>query len=132
LDASALVIYITGEKTKVDLRKIIRDIERGRSVGFISTVNLAEFHRAISRISTGEQADIYLTWIKESQIVITSPTVETAVLASNAKQKYASKKSPFAWGDAFCLAAALEHEADYIVTTDSDFKKIKEIPLVLC
>jgi predicted nucleic acid-binding protein len=75
---------------------------------------------------------MYTTWLKESRIEICSPTVETAVLASTKKQKYASKESPFAWGDAFCLAVGLEQKADYLVTADPDFEKVKEIAVEFC
>ena len=51
-------------------------------------------------------------------------------LASIKKQKYATTKEPFAWGDAFCLATAIEYDADFIITDDTEFKKVKEIPII--
>ena len=61
---------------------------------------------------------------------IVSPGIETACLASIKKQRYASAREPFAWGDAFCLATAMEHEADHIITTDSEFRNVKEVPII--
>ena len=52
-------------------------------------------------------------------------------MASIVKQKYASSKESFAWGDAFCLATAIEYNVDFIITADSEFNKIKEIQIIL-
>jgi predicted nucleic acid-binding protein len=132
LDASALVIYLTDERFQADLNKIMKEIESGKSKGILSVINLAEFHRAITRIFSIGSADTYVTWLKESKIEIVSPTIETSVLASTKKQKYASRQNPFAWGDAFCLATALDNDAEYIITADPDFKIVKEVPVIFC
>lgn len=130
IDATVLVIYITEQKPPVQIKKIMKEIELGKSNGIMSIVNLAEFHRAISRISTESKADMYVTWLKESKLEMISPTIEIAVLASVKKQKYASTASPFAWGDAFCLATGIEYRSDYILTADTEFEKVKEIPII--
>ena len=96
----------------------------------MSVVNLAEFHRAVTRISSEDKADMYVTWLKESKIDLVSPSIELSILASVKKQTYASSSSAFAWGDAFCLATAVEHEADFILTADREFEKINEIPII--
>lgn len=132
LDTSALVIYITAERSKTDLRKIMWEIESGKSRGLISVVNLAELHRAITRLFSEDRADTYVTWLKESKMEVISPTIETSILASTKKQKYASRQNHFAWGDAFCLATAMENDAEYIITADPDFKIVKEIPVIFC
>ncbi len=129
-DATALVVYITDDTVSKDIERIMVNIEKGKYEGILSVVNLAEFHRAMTRIISEEKADKYVTWLRESRLYIVTPSVETACLASIKKQKYASSKEPFAWGDAFCLATAMEHEADYIITTDSEFRNVKEIPII--
>ena len=96
----------------------------------MSVVNLAELHRAMTRISSEDKADMYVTWLKESKIDLISPSIELSVLASVKKQKYASTSSTFAWGDAFCLATAVECEADFIITADKKFEKVREIPII--
>ena len=130
IDATALVIYINEEKPGKEIQKIMKEIETDKSSGFLSCVNLAEFHRAITRIFSEDKADKYVIWIKESKIIIIPLTLEIATLASVKKQKYASAKEPFAWGDAFCLATGIEYDADFIITADPEFEKVKEIPII--
>ncbi len=130
LDASALVIYITQAKPVNKLTKIMKEIENGESSGLMSVVNLAEFHRAVTRISSEDKADMYVTWLKESKLELISPSIELSILASVKKQKYAAASSAFAWGDAFCLATAMEYEADHTITADKEFKKVKEIQVI--
>jgi predicted nucleic acid-binding protein len=108
----------------------MNEIEADKSSGLMSVVNLAELHRAITRISSEDKADMYVTWLKESKIEFISPSIELAVLASLKKQKYASRSSTFAWGDAFCLATAIERNTDFIITADIEFKKVREISII--
>ena len=82
LDASALVIYIVEQKRDPDLDSAMMEIEEGRSEGIISTVNLAEFHRALTRIASEEDADRYVVWIRESRISIIPPDIDTAIMSS--------------------------------------------------
>lgn len=131
LDASALVLYISNSKASEKIINIMMEIETGKSSGFMSVVNLAEFHRAMTRIAAEDKADMYVIWLKESKIDLISPSIELSVLASVKKQKYASSSSTFAWGDAFCLATAVEYEADYIITSDQEFDKVREISIIL-
>ena len=130
IDATALVIYITEEEPGKEIKKIMKEIETDKSNGFISVVNLAEFHRAMIRIFSENLADKYVTWLKESKIIIISPSIEIATLASIKKQKYASARVSFAWGDAFCLATAIEYDTNFIITSDPEFEKVREIPII--
>jgi predicted nucleic acid-binding protein len=125
-----MVIYINEKETGKEIQKIMKENETDKSSGFMSTINLAEFHRAMTRIFSEDKADKYVVWLKESKIIIIPPTIEIATLASVKKQKYASAKEPFAWGDAFCLATGIEYDADFIITADPEFKKVKEIPII--
>ena len=131
VDASALVIYITDLKPSNKITKTMNEIENGVSSGLMSVVNLAEFHRAMTRIISEDKADMYVTWLKESKINLISPSIELSVMASIKQQKYATRSSTFAWGDAFCLATAIEYEANYILTADKEFDKVKELPIIL-
>ena len=130
IDASAMVIYLTEKKVNNAFKKILVSIEKGESIGIISTVNIAEFHRAITRLTSEDKADKYVTWIQESKIEIISPSIEIACLASGRKQEYASAKDPFAWGDAFCLATAIKYHADCIITSDDEFDQVQEIMIM--
>ncbi len=130
IDATALIIYISEEVPGNEIKGIMKEIENDKSSGFISMVNIAEFHRAMTRIFSEDKADKYVVWLRESKIIIIPPTLEIATLASVKKQKYATAKDPFAWGDAFCLATGIEYDADYIITDDPEFKKVKEIPII--
>ena len=132
LDTSALVVYVTGEASKADLKKIMSEIRSGKSTGFISMVNLAEFHRVVTRLESAETGDMYVMWLMESNLEIVPLDIEITINASALKQKYAKSKSPFAWGDAFCLATAVEMKADKLITADSDFEKISEIAVLFC
>ena len=69
IDASALVIYITNPKPVNKITKIMNEIESGKSSGLMSVVNLAEFHRAMTRISSEDKADMFVTWLKESKML---------------------------------------------------------------
>lgn len=129
-DATAIVFFVTEKATGLGLKKIMSEIESGKNHGILSVVNLAEFHRAITRIFSVDKADMFVIWLKESKIEIISPSIELAILASVKKQKYASAKDPFAWGDAFCLATAIECKADLLITGDLDFEKVKEISVI--
>ena len=130
LDASALVIYIVEQKRDPDLDSAMIEIEAGRSEGIISTVNLAEFHRALTRIASEEDADRYVVWIRESRISIIPPDIDTAIMSSVKKQSYARASSPFAWVDAFCLSTALNNDADVLITADGEFDRVTEISIM--
>lgn len=130
LDASALVIYITDQKPSKEMQKIIQQIEKKESKGIISTVTIAELHRALTRISSEDQADKYVSYIQESPVEIIPVDLQIALQASIQKHGYASAKDPFAWGDAFCLATGMIHQADALVTADSEFDKVNEIPII--
>ena len=130
MDASALFIHITKKDEESELWSLVKSINEGRSEGLISTVNLAEFHRGISRKYSKKIADKHIIWVRESRMSIVTLDEKTALLASKKKQKYAKAGSPFAWGDAFCLATALEMNCDCLVTSDSDFDKVKDIEIL--
>ena len=130
IDASALVIYIAEDKREPELDSTMIMIEKGEALGIISTVNIAEFHRAITRISSVEDADRFVAWIRESRIRIIPPDVETALISSAKKHEYARAGSPFAWGDAFCLATAMKNHADQLITSDDEFDKVTDIPIM--
>jgi predicted nucleic acid-binding protein len=130
IDASALFIYVTKKDEDSELWSLVGSINEGRSEGLISTVNLAEFHRGISRKYSKKIADKHIIWVRESRISIVTLDEETALLASKKKQHYARAGSPFAWGDAFCLATALEMNCDCLVTSDSEFDKVKDIEIL--
>jgi len=109
---------------------IMHRIEKKEARGIISTVTIAEFHRAITRISSEDQADKYVSYIQESPIQIIPVDLQIALQASLQKQRYATAKDPFAWGDAFCLTTGIIHHADALVTADTEFDKVKEIPII--
>lgn len=129
-DASVLVIYVSGVSSDTRLDSIMKEIESKKSEGYLSLVNLAEFHRAVSKIYSSGKADVLAAWLQESKMKLVPPSIEISVLASLKKQKYASKKNPFAWGDAFCLATAIDRKTDLLLTADKDFKKVKEVPVL--
>ena len=129
-DASVLFIYVTEKDACADLDRVISGIKDGRSEGILSTVNLAEFHRAIMRAFSESKADLYISWIRESGLSIVELDEETALLASLKKQRYAKAGSPFAWGDAFCLATALKNKCQTILTSDNEFDKVTEIEVL--
>ena len=131
LDASSLVIYVAEKDSPDDMSGIMNDIEKGNVRGVISTVNLAEFHRAITRIFSEDKADKFVAWMNESTLEIISPTVEIACIASEKKYKYARTGDPFAWGDAFCLATAIHEKADLIITSHAEFEKVTEISIMM-
>ncbi len=106
-------------------------IRSGEARGYMSTVNIAEFHRAVTRLTNEEKADTLVKWIVESEIRVIPVTTEIACQASIMKEKYASAKDPFAWGDAFCLATALEMHADVVVTIDTEFNKVDEVDILM-
>ena len=108
----------------------MQHIEKKEAKGIISTVTIAELHRALNRISSEDQADKYVAWIQESTIDIIPVTLQIAIQASIKKHRYATAKDPFAWGDAFCLATAITQHTDALITSDSEFDKIKEIPII--
>ena len=130
IDASALFIYITEKDEDSDLISIMREINDGRSEGLISTVNLAEFHRAVTRKFSEEIADSQIIWIRESKISIVTIEEDIALLASKKKQEYAKAGSPFAWGDAFCLSTAIFLNCDCLISSDSEFDKVKDIQIL--
>lgn len=130
LDVSALVIYITDQKPSKEMQRIIQHIEKKESKGIISTVTIAELHRALTRISSEDQADKYVAYLQESPIQIIPVDLQIALQASIQKHGYATAKDPFAWGDAFCLSTGMIHHADALVTADSEFDKVKEIPII--
>ena len=125
-DASVLVRF-TIEEANEDTVIVMADIASGNLMGSISTVNVAEFHRAVTKSTSEIRADSLVVWIIESNINIIPLSTEIACIASCKKQKYATSKTPFAWGDAFCLATAIYLGCDVIITTDHEFDAVTEI-----
>ena len=78
IDATALIYYIAEKFPVEELKKIMKEIESGKGIGILSVVNLAEFHRGISRIFSEDKADMYVAWLKESKIDIIPPSIEIA------------------------------------------------------
>ena len=130
IDASALFIYLTKQDRIPDLDQIFVEIDKGISKGMISTVNLAEFYRAVSRAFSIDKADLYISWIHESNMKILNLDEDTSLLAALKKQNYARARSPFAWGDSFCLATAINTDCDLLVTADQEFDKVEELPIM--
>lgn len=130
LDASALFLYLTSGEENHDLEGVFADINDGKAEGIISTVTMAEFHRAIMRAFSREKADLYVSWLRESKISIISTDQKIGLSASSLKQRYAKARSPFAWGDAFCLATAIHTNCDVLVTMDSEFDKVDDIKIM--
>ncbi len=75
-------------------------------------------------------ADRYVVWIRESRIRIIPPDVETALISSDKKYEYARASSPFAWGDALCLATAMKNDTDQPITSDDEFDKVTDITIM--
>ena len=128
-DANVLVRY-TIEDVNEHIPIIMADIASGNLLGSISTVNVAEFHRAVTKSTSEIRADNLVIWIGESNINIVPLSTEIACIASCKKQKYATSKTPFAWGDAFCLATAIYLECDALITMDHEFDAVTEIEVV--
>jgi probable toxin-antitoxin system toxin component, PIN family len=121
LDTNVILNGIKGIKADA---KILEEIDRGNILACFSTVNLAEVYFVLLKLLRNK-ADLIYNTITDSKIDLIEPDLKIAKSAAVNKDKY-----DFSLGDSFVLATALQTDANYIITNDKDFKKVKEVRVV--
>lgn len=108
-------------------QRIFRDIEKGKNIGLASVITLLEILTLPKKEKNHFLVKEYLETLKNfPNLRFVEVDWQIADLASSLRAKY-NLTSP----DAIQIATALANNADYFVTADKVFKKVKEIKVKL-
>lgn len=99
------------------------DAVEGAADGFISAINLAEFHYIVRAIDGEERADAVIDVLEESGIRRVD-TEQTWSAAADCKFRYS-----LALGDAFALGTAVHVGGVLLVGADDDYDDVTDVPL---
>lgn len=114
-DTSSLIAFFNEEKGADFVKKLLEDVERGRSEGYVSTITLTELFYLYDK-TKGSKAKEVIETIIRSKLKVLPIGIGTSLLAG----KYKTKAIPLA--DALIAANASEVGAK-VVTDDPHFSK---------
>lgn len=128
VDSAPLIYYVEENSTYLELmRKVVEIVDETDLVAFSSVLTLAEV--LVLPLRQGDQGlvlayqEILLTGDDYELVVITP---EVAVTAAEIRARYG-----LGTPDSVHLATALETGCDAFLTNDADFKRIREISILL-
>ena len=121
LDTNIFIYFFNGdERFGGDVRKIFSRLVSNKMRAITSVITQTElFSLAPPENDVQELLGLFL---ETPNLEILSINTKIAVTASRLRRQYG-----FRMPDSLQLAAALEHKADFFVTTDSTLKKCREI-----
>ncbi len=128
VDSAPLIYYVEENSTYLELmRKVVEIVDETDLVAYSSVLTLAEV--LVLPLRQGDQGlvqayqEILLTGDDYELVVITP---EVAVTAAEIRARYG-----LGTPDSVHLATALETGCDAFLTNDADFKRIREISILL-
>jgi len=119
-DAGALTLLLSGDER---LGSYVDEISRGTAKAYTSAVNLAELYCKTSDKVGRETADTWYFRILNSNLVVVSVDTPLAREAGIYKSKY---RGLLSLADCFAMALSVREKAQ-LLTTDKDFREVKEI-----
>jgi uncharacterized protein len=122
VDAGAISLYYSGDQK---VRPYFDRILDGRTLGFISEVNLAEYYyKSVEKLGK-QTTEIRYLQTRQSRFNIVSPDVSITRKAALWKVK----RRDLSLADCFALAT-LEEKAQILLTTDPVFRELQDVNLV--
>lgn len=121
LDSFALLAYFEKEPEGESVNKLLIDVERKKTIFFLSSINLAEVYYWTIRDHGLEKAKLTLSTIRKMPITIIPATDERVLVAAEIKAGHS-----ISLGDCFAAALAMEKKAA-ILTGDREFKKVEKL-----
>lgn len=119
-DAGALSLLLVGDER---LSSYVNEISRGSAKAYTSAVNLAElYYKTVEKIGR-ETADTWYFRILNSNLIVVSVDAPLAKEVGICKCKY---RRLLSLADCCAMVLALKEKA-YLITTDKDFREVKEI-----
>jgi predicted nucleic acid-binding protein len=123
-DASALFIFLENKHGAANLGYLLRDAMRERAEILMSSLNCGEVYGKILREYGPERAAATISAIYPLPIRMVEVTQQRAFRAAEIKARY-----KLYYVDSFAAALAIENKAT-LVTSDSDFRKIRSLPVM--
>jgi predicted nucleic acid-binding protein len=123
-DASALFIFLENKHGAAKLGDLLRDAMRERAEILMSSLNCGEVYGKILREYGPERAAATISAIYPLPIRMVEVTQQRAFRAAEIKARY-----KLYYVDSFAAALAIENKAT-LVTSDSDFRKIRSLPVM--
>lgn len=123
-DASALFIFLENKHGAAKLGDLLRDAMRERAEILMSSLNCGEVYGKILREYGPERAAATISAIYPLPIRMVEVTQQRAFRAAEIKARY-----KLYYVDSFAAALAMENKAT-LVTRDSDFRKIRSLPVM--
>jgi predicted nucleic acid-binding protein len=119
IDTGILTLYFSGEAS---VRPIFIEIESGKVNGYVTSVNLSEFHyKTCEKI--GEQvANLWFSQCRERLLIIETD----GPLSLSAGKEKCRWRSKLSLADCFAVAASKKLNA-ILYTTDPELKELKDI-----
>ena len=124
LDSYALLAHYEDESGGEHVRKILPAAKAGKTVLFLSVINLGELYYTTLRERGREQAEEVLFMTQQLSLEIVIADEDMTMDAARLKAKH-----PVAYADCFAAALGIRKKAK-VVTGDPEFRKFKELVAV--
>jgi len=116
LDSHALLAYLNQEEPAPRVGEILREIERGDELGFLSLINYGEVVYIVERERGLELAHQTIAWLDALPLQVVVPDREATLVAAHIKAHH-----PISYADSFGAGLALRENAKF-VTGDKEFE----------
>jgi len=120
LDSYAMIAYFEDERGAERVEQVLRQLIQGKARGFMSVVNWGEVYYNTMREQGVAEAEKVILQLDKFPIQMVEVNKDLAYEAAKLKGKYR-----IAYADCFAVALSMELKA-FLVTGDSEFKKLKE------
>ena len=131
LDSHVFLDYFLQSDRRAKAESFISLILTGKSLGFVSTIALAEIKYKMLKLFGHEKAGNAIFLIKNSpNMSIIDVNHNIAEMAADIRHKYYKKnKNEMSYADAIHVSTAITSNCDVLITGDPDFKEIQEIKI---
>ena len=118
LDSHALLAYLNQEEPAGRVREILREIERGDELGFLSLVNYGEVVYMVERERGLDLAHQTIAWLDALPLQVIVPDRDVTLVAAHIKAHHL-----ISYADSFGAGLALRENAKF-VTGDKEFEAL--------
>jgi predicted nucleic acid-binding protein len=126
LDTTFFVLHYFSREEDVLSRtkRVLHICRKLGNKGILPTIVLGEFYALTHKKAGRDMAGKYFNEMVESGLSVVELSVEVSRQAGIFRRRYEEK---IPWGDCIIAATGLVNKAEFIVTEDPHFEKIKEV-----
>lgn len=118
LDSHAVLAYLNQEEPAPRVGEILREVERGDDLGFLSLINYGEVVYIVERERGLELAHQTIAWLDALPLQVVAADREATLVAAHIKAHH-----PISYADSFGAGLALREGAKF-VTGDKEFEAL--------